>query len=106
MITSAETGEVQPPLFVTVKLYEPGSSPGTVNEVPDAVTVMLPGKRVSVQFPCAGSPLMITLPVGRSQVGCVMAPGTGAVGVEGCGLMTTPVDGAETHPSLFLTVKV
>ena len=39
-----------------------------------------------VQLP-AGSPLKTTLPVATAQVGCVIAPTTGAVGVGGCALM-------------------
>ena len=106
MRTLAETAEVQPALVVTVKLYEPGLRPWTVVDVPVAVMMTLPGKRVSVQLPWAGSPLMITLPVGSSQVGWVMTPGIGGVGVGGCELMITVDDGAEVHPSALATVKV
>ena len=41
---------------------------------------MAPG--LMVQVP-AGKPLIITLPVGKAQVGCVMVPTIGAVGVAG-----------------------
>ena len=41
---------------------------------------MPPG--LMVQLP-AGKPLNITLPVAKAQVGCVMVPTIGAVGVAG-----------------------
>ena len=104
--TLSETAEVHPALLVTVKLYEPGLRPWTVVDVPVAVMMTLPGKRVSVQLPWAGSPLMTTLPVGKSQVGWVIAPATGGVGVAGCRLMVTVDDGAEVHPSALVTAKV
>ena len=46
----------------------------------DVDPVMAPG--FMVQFP-AGKPLNITLPVAKIQVGCVMVPTIGAVGVAG-----------------------
>ena len=68
--------------------------------------IMLPGKRVSIQLPWSGRPLMTTLPVGRSHVGWVMSPGMGGVGVEGCRLMVISDDGADVHPSALVTVKL
>jgi len=68
--------------------------------------LMLPGKRVSVHVPVAGRPLKTTLPVGRSHVGCVIAPGTGAVGMEGCGSIVTSCDGNEVQPMELVTVNV
>ena len=68
--------------------------------------MMLPGKRVSVQVPVAGRPFMTTLPVGRSQVGCVIAPGTGGVGIDGWVSKVTLCDGVELHPLALVTVKV
>ena len=68
--------------------------------------MMLPGKRVSVHVPVTGRLPSMTLPVGRSQVGCVIAPGTGGVGVSGCGVIVTLCDGAEVHPVALVTVNV
>lgn len=106
IITSADTADVQPPAFVTVKLYDPGLRPNTVKVVPDALAVMLPGKRVSVQVPSAGNPVITTLPVGESHVGWVMVPGTGGVGVSGCGLIITSCEGSEVHSLVPLTENV
>lgn len=106
MMTSAETADVHPPAFVTVKLYGPGFRPSTVNVVPDPLVVMLPGKRVSVHVPSAGSPVITTLPEGKSQVGCVMLPGTGGDGIRGCWLIITSGDGREAHPLVPETVNV
>lgn len=75
-----------------------------VAPVPDMVT--LPGVRVRFHVPASGRPLSATLPVESAQVGWVMAPTTGAVGVAGWALMTTFADAAEMHPSAFVTVNV
>jgi hypothetical protein len=56
-----------------------------------------------VQVP-AGKPLNNTLPVAKAQVGCVIVPTVGAVGVTGCGLITTLADATEVHPAEFVTV--
>lgn len=40
------------------------------------------------------------------QVGGVIVPTTGGVGVGGCAGITTPADGFEVQPSAFVTVKV
>ena len=101
MITTLEdAGDVQPAELVTVKLYVPPVSPVTVVLLP--LPVIPPG--LIVQFP-AGRPLNTTLP-SVVQVGCVMVPTTGAVGVEGCGLITTLLDGGEVQPELLVTVKL
>jgi hypothetical protein len=47
-----------------------------------------------VQLP-VGKPFNTTLPVATAQVGCVIVPTTGAVGVVGCGLMTTSADAGD-----------
>ncbi|MFN8344059.1 MAG: hypothetical protein U0X91_03610 [Spirosomataceae bacterium] len=44
---------------------------------------------MSVHVPEAGKLLSTTLPVATAQVGCVMVPTVGAVGVLGWALMTT-----------------
>jgi hypothetical protein len=76
--TFADVGDTQPDALVTVKLYVPGISADKVVDVPEPV--MAPG--LIVQLP-AGKPLNITLPVESAQVGCVIVPATGAVGVAG-----------------------
>jgi len=64
--------------LVTVKLYVPDAKPDTVVLLP--VPVIAPG--FNVQFP-DGNPLNTTEPVEVEQVGCVIVPTVGAVGVEG-----------------------
>ena len=56
-----------------------------------------------VQFP-AGNPFNTALPVDTEQVGCVIAPAVGAVGVTGCAFITTFVEKAEVHPTELVTV--
>ena len=72
--------------------------------VPLPVVVAPPGLAVTVQVPVAGSPLSATLPVATLQVGWVIAPMPGAVGVRGWALITTDPEGGEIHPSAFSTV--
>ena len=82
--TLAEFPEVQVELLsVTVKLYIAGASPEIVVLVPLPGVVMPPGYLVSVQ-PAEGRPFRTTLPVGTGQVGGVIVPTTGALGVLGC----------------------
>lgn len=73
-----EAGEVHPTELVTVKLYVPAINPVKV------VLEVLPASDTGlmVQFP-DGSPDISTLPVAVAHVGCVTAPGIGAVGVTG-----------------------
>ena len=82
----------------------PVASPDIVVLVPVPVVVIPPGLRVNVQVPEDGNPLKTTLPVATLQVGCVMAPTVGAVGVAGCALMTTFDEDAETQAAAFVTV--
>ena len=51
--------------------------------MPEPVVVAPPGDRVKVQVPLAGNPLKITLPVTKAQLGWVIVPTVGAVGVAG-----------------------
>ena len=74
--------------------------------VPIPVMVVDPTDSVTVHMPDAGSPLNSTLPVAVVQVGWVMAPTTGAVGVAGCALMVALSDAAEVQPAALVTVKV
>jgi hypothetical protein len=80
--------------------------PITVALVPLPVTITPPGLRVSVQVPLDGKLLNTTLPVANSQVGCVIIPIIGAVGVIGCALITTLPEATDVHPDALVTVKV
>ena len=62
---------------------------------------MAPGS--IVQLP-AGKPLNTTLPVATAQVGCVIRPARGAIGVAGCVLITTSVDATDVHPAALVTL--
>jgi hypothetical protein len=73
--------------------------------VPDPVVVVPPGLRVNVHEPEDGKLLRATLPVATEQVGWVIVPTTGAVGVTGWVLIITIVPG-ETHPAELLAVTV
>ena len=48
--------------------------------VPEPVVTTPPGVLVNDQVPDDGKPFKITLPVDRTQVGCVMVPTVGAEG--------------------------
>jgi len=74
--------------------------------VPVPVEVTAPGLLVSVHVPVAGSPLKATVPVAVAQVGWVIAPTTGAVGVMGWAAITTFPEAGEVHPAELVTVKV
>ena len=78
-----DEADVQPDALVTVKVHVPAGILVTVVLIPDPVVIVPPGFLVSVQLPVDGSPLSATLPVDNAQVGCVMVPITGAVGVTG-----------------------
>jgi len=96
--------DVHEEALVTVNVYVPTGIPVTVVEVPDPLVAVPPGDLVTVHDPEEGSPFRTTLPVGTVQVGCVIVPKVGAVGVDGCAFITIfPVAG-ETHPAAFETV--
>jgi hypothetical protein len=97
----AEATEIQPEAFVTVKLYVPTVRPEIVIVVVEPVRA--PG--LMVQVP-AGKPFNITLPVAKAHVGWVIVPTVGAVGVTGCGLITTLTEATEVHPAELVTVKL
>src|SRR5664280_627964 len=101
MIIFPDDGEVHPDALVTAKLYVFAANPFIVVLAP--VPAIVPG--LMVQLP-EGNPLNTTLPVANWQVGCVIVPTTGAVGVTGCALMTTLPEAGETHPEALVTVKV
>jgi hypothetical protein len=97
MTTLADAGEVHPAALVTVKLYVPLAKPDMVVLKP--VPAIDPG--LIVQFP-AGKPLNTTLPVVIAQVGCVIAPTTGAVGKSFT--VIDPVAVATPQPPVSVTV--
>jgi hypothetical protein len=72
--------------------------------VPVPVVVVPPGVRVKVQLPVAGNPFKITLPVATEQVGWVIVPTVGAVGVAGWVLITTLAEEDEIQPEALVTV--
>ena len=51
--------------------------------VPVPLVMAPPGLAIRVQVPDSGSPFRVTLPVARLQVGWIMVPTVGAVGVAG-----------------------
>ena len=71
--------------------------------VPEPVVVVPPGLLVKVHVPVAGNPFKTTLPVAREQVGWVIVPTIGAVGVAGCALITTLADAGAIHPEALVT---
>jgi hypothetical protein len=73
---------------------------------PVPVEVVPPGVLVKVHVPVAGKPLKTILPVGNAQVGCVIVPTIGAVGVVGCVFITTFADADEVQPEALVTVYV
>jgi hypothetical protein len=54
--------------------------------------------------PVTGKPFNTTLPVAKAQVGWVMVPIVGAVGDDGCEVITTLDEAAETQPEELVTV--
>jgi len=68
------------------------------------VDVTAPGVLVNVQLPVAGKPFNTTLPVAIAQVGWVMVPTVGAVGDDGCAVITTLAEAGETQPEALVTV--
>lgn len=67
--------------------------------------VVSPRLLISDQDPEEGSPLILILPVGARQVGCVAVPRAGAAGIPGGGLITAAADDNEVHDASE-TVKV
>lgn len=72
--------------------------------VPEVVAP--PGVLVNVQVPVAGRLFNNTSPVAIVQVGWVIVPTPGAVGVAGWALMITLADVDEVHPDALVTVNV
>ena len=74
--------------------------------VPVPVIVVPPGFRVKVHVPVAGNPEKVTLPVGRSHVGWMMAPTTGAGGDKGTVFITLFADDTHVGLSILRTLIV
>ena len=68
--------------------------------------IIPPGVLLTVQVRDKGRLFNTTLPVEILQVGCVIVPTIGAVGIAGCALITTSTVGNETHPEELVTVNV
>jgi len=68
------------------------------------VDVVPPGVLVNVQLPVAGRPFNTTLPVAMLQVGWVIVPTVGAVGDDGCAVITTLAEAGDTQPEELITV--
>jgi hypothetical protein len=78
--------------------------PVIVVAVPDPFVVIPPGDLVTVHDTDDGKPLKATLPVDTAQVGCVIVPTTGAVGVDGCASITILPLEVEVQLELLVTV--
>jgi hypothetical protein len=52
-----------------------------------------------------GKPFNTTEPVATVQVGCVMVPTVGTVGVAGCTLICTLPDAGEIQPTAFVALN-
>lgn len=105
MVTADEDADSHPKSLVTINVYVPAASPDTVLLVPDPENVP-PGVLFKSQVPDEGRPLKTTLPEATAQVGCVIAPTTGADGVGGCASITTLAEDDEVHPDALVTLKV
>lgn len=72
---------------------------------PVPVDVAPPGVTVTVHVPLDGNPLKTTSPVATEQLGCVIVPTAGAIGVVGCEVITAFAETVEVHVPSF-TVNV
>lgn len=90
MIELVDEVEVQPLALVTVKVYVLAVNPLNVPVVPLPFIVAPPGAAVTVQFPTAGKPLKATLPVVTVQVGWVIVPIIGGLGLTKIGAILKP----------------
>ena len=103
MTTFGEDGDPHPKALDTLYVYVPAARPVRVVLVPAPVVVLPPGVLVNIQVP-EGKLFNSTLPVANAHVGCIMFPTEGAMGVDGCSLITTFVEDGDTHPDALVTV--
>jgi hypothetical protein len=82
----------------------PATRPDIVVLIPVPLEVAPPGDLVSVHEPVEGSPLITTLPVAIEQVGWVIIPMMGTVGVDGCAFIIILAEATDIHPEAFVTV--
>jgi hypothetical protein len=80
--------------------------PDIVVVVPVPEAVMPEGVLVIVHVPVEGKPDNATLPVETTQLGGVLVPTTGAVGVMGWVFIDTLTDADEVQFDEFVTVNV
>lgn len=106
IVTGIDSVEVHPAEFVTLNVKTPPPRFVNVLLVPVPIVVTPPGKIVITHEPVDGNSLSNTLPVGISNVGCIIVPTAGAEGVVGCTGITTFAEGTDKHPSAVVTVKL
>jgi hypothetical protein len=82
----------------------PAGIPEIVVLVPVPVLVVPSGVLLNVHLSVAGNPFKTALPVATAQVGSVIVPTVGDVGVGGWALMTILADAVEVHPEALVTV--
>jgi hypothetical protein len=68
--------------------------------------VTFPGVLSSVHVPDEGRPFRTTPPVEELQVGWMIVPTAGAVGVSGLAFITALAEEDEMHPEEFITVNL
>ena len=73
---------------------------------PDPIVETVPGYCMRVQVPDTGKPLNITVPVGNPQVGGVIVPTEGALGIGGWVIIVRFADWADIHPIELVTLNV
>jgi hypothetical protein len=104
IVTVADSADVHPEEFVTLKVYTPPVRFVIVTLTPVPVMATAPGNRVRVHVPVAGNPFKTTLPDGTDKVGWVIVPIESAAGDAGWAGITTFSDGIDKHPSAVVTV--
>jgi len=80
--------------------------PDIVVVVPVPEAVMPEGVLVIVHVPVEGNPDKGTLPVETTQLGCILVPTIGAVGVIGWELIVKLDEATEVHPEELVTLTV
>ena len=73
---------------------------------PEPGVANAPGVRVTVHapVPVVGNPFKTTVPVDTAQVGAVIVPTVGAVGIDSGVLTSIVVEATEVHPEALVTV--